>query len=324
MNARPDSRPKGNQADAFFKGYYMITSRCNLDCGYCVLEDAPDQLRRELDLAGKIDLIAHLYHRLGFRRLTLSGGEALFIGRRPPQDFLHLLAFLRTLRAPGEGRPLEVELYTNAVLLDDRVADAMAGVIDLVAITIDSNSEPLLKQIGRSVGRHRGYYERAIDACVRLSRRGVGVKLHSVVEMLNHESLGDEVRAIADTLEARGGVLRKWKFYQYMSYDDPVRDGAHAVTRARFERARERITSALEGRRIPLHFKDNNEMNESLFNILPYGNAQYMCDGDTWTTSRRTRDLREYGSIEEVLSSHDIDEARFRRYHQLPEAIESQ
>lgn len=28
-----------------FKAYYMITSRCNLDCEYCVLEDAPHQLR---------------------------------------------------------------------------------------------------------------------------------------------------------------------------------------------------------------------------------------------------------------------------------------
>ncbi len=317
MSVQEDRGAPSTQIQAFFKGYYMITSRCNLDCGYCVLEDAPGQLRRELDLAGKLELVAHLHHRLGFRRLTFSGGEAMLIGKRPPEDFLRLLEFLRTLRSPAAGRPLEVELYTNASLLDERVADAMAGVVDLVAITIDSSSESLLQQIGRNASRRTAYYRLAVEACGRLSQRGVHVKLHSVVERLNHARLADEVRAILDAVLARGGVLQKWKFYQYMSYDEPARDDAHSVRREQFARARERIIRALEGSGIPLHFKDDTEMNESLFNILPYGNAQYMRDGDTWSSSRRTRDLREYGSIEALLSCHDIDEARFRRYHQL-------
>ena len=194
---------------------------------------------------------------------------------------------------------------------------AIAAAVALVAITTDSASEALLRQIGRNAGRHHDYYRGAVDACGRLSRRGVQVKLHSVVGRLNHERLGDEVRAIADAVLARGGVIGKWKFYQYMSYDEPARDGAHSVRRDEYARTTERIARALEGSGNPLHFKDNDEMNESLFNILPYGNAQYMRAGDTWSTSRRTRDLREYGSMEELLSAHDIDEAMFRRYHQL-------
>ena len=77
------------------------------------------------------------------------------------------------------------------------------------------------------------------------------------------------------------------------------------------------IAQAMAGTSVSLHFKDNGEMNESLFNILPYGNAQYMVPGDTWSTSRRTEDLRRYGSIEELLDRHDIDERLFRRYHEL-------
>lgn len=303
--------------DSFFKGYYLVTSRCNLDCGYCVLEDAVHQLRRELDLHGKMDLLTHLYHRLAFRRITLSGGEVLLIGKRPPEDFLRLADFLRTFRASDPAKNLAIELYTNGVLLDDRVADALVGVVDLVAITIDSNDEGLLTQLGRNVGRHRGYFRRAVDVCSRLTRRGIRVKLHSVVGTANHERISDEVRAILDAILAQGGRVSKWKFYQYMSYDDPVRDGAHAIREEAYARAAERVTRALEGAGIPLHFKDNGEMNGSLFNILPYGNAQYMRPGDTWSTTRRTRDLREYGSIRELFASHDIDEQTFRKYHEL-------
>lgn len=306
------------QAGSFFKGYYLVTSRCNLDCDYCVLEDAPDQLRRELDLEGKIELIGHLYHRLGFRRLTLSGGEVLLIGKRPPADFLRLVDALRALRAPGDPlRHLEVVVYSNGVLLDDQVADAIAGVVDRVAITIDSRDEGLLQTIGRNTRQHRGYFRRAVEVCARLARRGVEVKLHSVVGTLNHERIGDEARAILDEIVARGGRVSKWKLYQYMSYDDPARDGAHGITPEQYARAAERVARALEGTGVPLHFKDNEEMNGSLFNILPYGNAQYMRPGDTWSTTRRTRDLRSYASMEELFASHDIDEAAFRRYHGL-------
>lgn len=71
-------------SEAFFKGYWMMTNRCNLDCGYCVLEDALSQLKRELQLIDKQALITHLYERLRFRRLTLSGGEVTIMGRRAP------------------------------------------------------------------------------------------------------------------------------------------------------------------------------------------------------------------------------------------------
>jgi hypothetical protein len=58
-------------------------------------------------------------------------------------------------------------------------------------------------------------------------------------------------------------------------------------------------------------------MHESLFNILQYGNAQYMREGDTWSTSRRTGDLREYASMQELFARHDINEQAFRRYHEI-------
>lgn len=66
-----------------------------------------------------------------------------------------------------------------------------------------------------------------------------------------------------------------------------------------------------------LHFKNNKEMNASLFNILSYGNAQYMRDNDTWSTSKRTEDLRSCDSMSELFDKHDINEERFRKFHEI-------
>jgi hypothetical protein len=133
----------------------------------------------------------------------------------------------------------------------------------------------------------------------------------------NHHTLGDEVSAILDAIEAKGGRVDAWKFFQYMSYDASERDGAHAVGGVDYGRSMERVARALEGRGVALHFKDNAEMNASLFNILSYGNAQYMRPGDTWSTSRRTADLRSYASMAELFATTDVDEATFRRFHEV-------
>jgi molybdenum cofactor biosynthesis enzyme MoaA len=303
--------------ESLFKGYWMVTNRCNLDCGYCVLEDAPHQLRRELDLAGKKALVSHLYRRLGFRRLTLSGGEVLLIGGKPPSDFVELLRFLRGFRSTNPRENLEVELYTNGVLLDDRVAGEMEGVVDQVAVTIDSADDGLLTTLGRNHGRARGYFGRAVEVCARLTRHGIDVKLHSVVGRANVVRLGDEVAPILDAIEARGGRISKWKFYQYMSYDDALRDGAHKVPPDLYTQEMSRVERALAERGVALHFKDDAEMNASLFNILSYGNAQYMRAGDTWSTSRRTRDLRTYETMAELFASHDLEESSFRKFHEV-------
>ena len=122
-----------------YKGYYMITSRCNLDCDYCVLEDSPSQIASELDIYSKLNLIDHLYHSLNFRRITFSGGEVLIAGGKPRQQFIQILNHLMTYKAKDSEDNLEVRMYTNALLLNDEVADAMIGVVDLVAINIDSS-----------------------------------------------------------------------------------------------------------------------------------------------------------------------------------------
>ena len=302
---------------SYFKGYWMVTNRCNLRCGYCVLENAPHQLKAELDLNGKKELVSHLYHNLDFRRLTLSGGEVIIFGKRAPSEFIELLRHIRTFRSSDPSKNLEIELYTNGTYLDETVANEMRGVVDLVAVTIDSAQDNLLTQIGRNTQKFNHYFENIVKVCGLLSQNGIELKLHSVVGQKTHLSLPSEVAFILDAVENAGGKVSCWKFYQYMSYDAPQRDKFHAISSDLYEQFKKRTELALQGRPIRLHFKDNEEMNASLFNILSYGNAQYMRAGDTWSTSPRTEDLRSYSSMTDLFAKHDIDEATFRRFHEI-------
>jgi molybdenum cofactor biosynthesis enzyme MoaA len=302
---------------SYYKGYWMVTNRCNLNCSYCVLEDAPHQLKAELDLEGKKELISHLYHTLGFRRLTLSGGEILIIGKRPPHDFIELLRHIRNFRSEDPTQNLEIEIYTNGTYLSEEVAVEMKGVVDLVAVTIDSCNNEFLTEIGRNNRKFNKYYENIVNVCGLLTKQGIDLKLHSVIGQKNHLQLPHEVNSILDAIDSVNGHLSAWKFYQYMSYDAPEKDKFHAIPIDQYQQFKERIEKALEGRNIRLHFKDNAEMNASLFNILSYGNAQYMRDNDTWLTSKRTDDLRSYKTMEELFTKNEINEKRFRHFHEL-------
>lgn len=303
--------------NSFYKGYWMVTNRCNLKCDYCVLENAAHQLKAELDLNAKKELISHLYHKLGFRRITLSGGEVSIIGKYPPREFIELLRHIRTFRSTDPQQNLEIELYTNGAYINETVVKEMSGVVDLVAVTIDGTNEEFLTGIGRNHRGYKNYYQKIVQVCGLLSKNEIDVKLHSVVGTKNHAFLPDEVSTILDAIEEVSGRITCWKFYQYMSYDVPEKDGLHAVTSEIYSQFKTRVENALAGRNVRLHFKDNDEMNASLFNILSYGNAQYMRAGDSWSTSQRTNDLRSYNSMEELFSQHDIDEKLFRRFHEI-------
>lgn len=304
-------------SETYYKGYWMVTNRCNLRCSYCVLENAPEQLKAELDLSAKKELISHMYHKLGFRRLTLSGGEVLLIGRRPPEDFIELLRHIRSFRSSDPARNLEIEIYTNGTYLDENVAKEMNGVVDLVAVTIDSTDNNFLVDIGRSNKKFSNYYENIVKVCSLLAKNNIQVKLHSVVGQKNHLSLPKEVSSILDAVENIHCRLACWKFYQYMSYDAPEKDRFHAISPDLYNQFQKSVEKALEGRSVRLHFKSNEEMNASLFNILSYGNAQYMRPSDTWSTTPRTKDLRTYDSMAELFAKHDIEEATFRRFHEI-------
>lgn len=295
----------------------MVTNRCNLSCSYCVLENAPHQKKLELDLNAKKELIAHLYHKLRFRRLTLSGGEISIIGKKPPNDFIDLLNYIRQFRSNDIKNNLEIEVYTNGIYINEDVVAAMDGVVDMVAMTIDSKDSNLLNEIGRKYKGIDSYYQHIVHLSHLLKNKHIKFKLHSVISQKNHMTLPNDVESIIHSIVDAKGKVDSWKFYQYMSYDAPEKDDAHAIASEIYKQFEEKTRKALEQYNVKLHFKSNEEMNVSLFNILSYGNAQYMRPFDTWSTTQRTNDLRSYQSMEELFAKHDINEIAFRQFHEI-------
>lgn len=302
---------------AFYKGYWMVTNRCNLNCSYCVLEDAPFQLKAELNLESKKQLVSHLYEKLGFRRLTLSGGEVIIFGNHPPFDFIEFLQHVKKFKSLNPEENLEIELYTNGTYLKENVAEAMKGIVDTIAVTIDGVKNDFLSQLGRNHKRHINYFQSISEVCKLLSKNNIELKLHSVVCSKNHKTLPEELSYILNYLEEAGAEISYWKFFQYMSYDNADKDNVHKISSSDYQVFEDRAQKILGERKLKLHFKNNKEMNDSLFNILSYGNAQYMRDGDTWTTSRRTEDLRTYSSMQDLFMKHDINRDRFRQFHEI-------
>lgn len=302
---------------SYYKGYWMLTNRCNLRCSYCVLEDAPHQLKAELDLEGKKELITHLYEKLNFRRLTLSGGEVTIIGKHPPKDFISLLRHIRNFRSEDKEKNLEIEVYTNARRLNEDVIKEMTGVVDLVAITIDSKEDDFLSDIGRNYGSLSNYFQHVVQICKLLTKYNITLKLHSVVFQKNYIQLLNEMPTILQEIKKEGGEISHWKFFQYMSYDMPDKDKAHAIPIELFKDFKEKASAILNKYNIGMHFKDTEEMKDSIFNILSYGNAQYMRDSDSWSTSQRTEDLRSYNSMDEFFTKNEINEPLFRKFNEI-------
>jgi MoaA/NifB/PqqE/SkfB family radical SAM enzyme len=299
----------------------MITSRCNLNCDYCVLEDSPDQIASELNLLSKLNLIDHLYHSLGFRRITFSGGEVLVAGGKPRHQFVEILKYLKRYRTQEIQDKLKVRMYTNALLLNEEVADAMKDIVDLVAINVDSSDGMQLENFGRKGRGGATYLERVVDVMHLLAERGIPLKIHSVVGKMNHQTLPEQIPEIWKSVVNSGVEIKKWKFYQYMSYDDPERDKRHIISFKEFEQFISKIEKSNLPDNVKCHFKSNEEMDDSLFNILHYGNAQYRLEGDTWTTTRRTLDLREYSSMLDLFEKTGINQEIFNKHHLLEDSL---
>lgn len=303
--------------DSYYKGYWMLTNRCNLRCSYCVLEDAPNQLKAELDLEAKKELISHLYNKLNFRRLTLSGGEVTIIGKHPPHDFIELLRHIKTFRSDERHKNLEIEIYTNAKRLNEYLVQEMSGVVDIVAITIDSIKDSFLSEIGRNYGSSRNYFEHVTQICKLIAKYNIKLKIHSVVFQKNYIQLLSEIPLILNSIDKAGGKIFHWKFFQYMSYDMPEKDNLHSIPIDLFMEFKNKASEILQQYNIEMHFKDTQEMRDSIFNILSYGNAQYMRAEDSWSTSRRTADLRTYNSMADFFAKNNIDEPLFRKFNEI-------
>lgn len=296
--------------------YWMLTPLCVLNCGYCFRDCSPSSVASELSLKDKMRTVDVLYHNLGVRKLTLSGGEPLFIGGNKVDDFLKLIDHIRPYKHPGnKDENLRIELLTNAVLLEDEVLNKLVGVVDRITITIDSVDDDILTKLGRNYGQHHHYLERFMRRIKSIKKKGFELKLHSVVTPVNYDGLLDVVRLVLSL--QKDYPVSKWKFYQYMTYNDPIKDAVYSIEDEKYRRICGEIATLCQGSGIELSFKDNKTMEDSMVNLTHFGKMEAYHDVNGVRTKKLSRPIWEYFSMAELKDDLEVNAALFDRFHKI-------
>ena len=188
-----------------------VTDRCNLRCTYCMPRAVFDKdhlflPRAELLSFEEIERLARSFIELGVEKIRLTGGEPLL--RRNIAQLIETLARLHT----PAGKPVEITLTTNAVLLS-RQAQALrdAGLARL-SVSLDGLSDEVFRRMsdsdvpvstvldGIAAAQRAGFTEIKVNMVVQR-----GVNDHEIVPMAEHFR--------ADHSASGGIVLR---FIEYM------------------------------------------------------------------------------------------------------------
>ena len=157
---------------------------CNLACGYCLTESAPDAPRRELD-ADLMHTLAGEAAELGFTSIGITGGEPFL---RPELPAL----------AAGLSEVLPVLVLTNGTLFDGDRIERLAPIIGAdvaLQISLDAaradQNDPM---------RGSGNFAKVVDAIPRLRERGVGVRIATT----DYGQGADAIEDVTDLVRSLG------------------------------------------------------------------------------------------------------------------------
>ncbi len=178
-----------------------VTDRCNLRCTYCMPRDVFDEQhnflpRSELLSFEEIARLVKLFIPLGVQQIRLTGGEPLL--RRGIERLVEMLARLNT----SAGKPLEVALTTNGVLLAQKAQSLKDAGLSRISVSLDSLNNATFRRMSDSdvpVGT-------VLDGIAAAQRAGLHpVKVNMVVQRGVNEH---EILAMAEHFRHSGIVLR--------------------------------------------------------------------------------------------------------------------
>ena len=147
-----------------------LTGRCNLECRHCYMDGGPWR-RERLPITWVLDAI-RAAPELGIGSLFLTGGE--------PMMYPHLV---EVLKQAGETDGLGVTLSTNATLVNERFAEALAANNVRVHVSIDG--KPGFHDEFRG---EPGAFARTETGLAELQRAGVPF---TIVTTISRDNLAD-------------------------------------------------------------------------------------------------------------------------------------
>src|SRR5262245_34341577 len=158
------------------EGVLEPTFRCNLECVHCYVNQpagSAAERAREVPLPRLRALIDEMVEA-GCVNLLLTGGEVLV---RPDFPELYLYAL---------GRGLLVTVFTNGTLVTEHIADLFDRHRPLL---VEISLYGMTPQTYERITRVPGSYQRCLEGIRRLVKRGVPLKLKTMLMSWNRHEL---------------------------------------------------------------------------------------------------------------------------------------
>jgi radical S-adenosyl methionine domain-containing protein 2 len=224
---------------------FHLWKPCNYHCRFCFATFRDVQGHLTFSDAKRLLL---LLREAGTEKINFAGGE--------PTLHPHLGELLFESRRLG----FVTSIVSNGVRIAE-LLEKHAGNIDWVALSVDSASEVIQKNLGRGNGDH---VQRSIALFDELHRYSIHVKLNTVVTRLNfQEDMSEFVRRVRP---------ERWKVFQVLPVDGQ-NDGSVEellISTQQFQEFVERHQILLEEGFRPVA-ETNNLMKDSYVMINPQG-----------------------------------------------------
>jgi len=193
-----------------------LTSRCNLNCGFCVSMDDNVELPPEKAKA-VIDQLAP-----SIRRVVFIGGEPLL-----RKDLPELLAY-------AKAKGYETKVHTNGYLLP-AWKDEQLALIDILNLPLDSHQEAVNDRM-----RANGSFHVTLRTLEHMKRIGKRVSITTVLTKEN----GMDMPGLRGLL-AQHDHITSWKIFKF----HPTGNGSRSVER--FSISQEAFDAATQGLSLP-------------------------------------------------------------------------
>ena len=138
-------------------------------CVQCFAANLPVAL---LPLSDSIKLVRMLA-QAGFRKINFAGGE--------PMLYKGLDDLIRASKESG----MTASIVTNGTRITDAWLDGMPGCLDWIALSIDSSNPETHRRSGRAARGGPLPTERYLEMCRSIRRRGIRLKINTVVTRYN-------------------------------------------------------------------------------------------------------------------------------------------
>ena len=166
---------------------FHITDKCNYRCRYCFAKFHQQDLPFE-DAKRVVDAAHDYFAANGIEdgRINIAGGE--------PMLYPHLEEILCYIKASG----MSVSIITNGSRLTAAFCERMAGVLDMVGISIDAANKEGNERVGRCCRSATPDFEELKRAADVMHENGIKLKINTVVSKLN---LNEDMASVYELLQ---------------------------------------------------------------------------------------------------------------------------